>query len=101
MESCCKMVVKDIEKKVKVDDFFDLLRAPVNSWVEINGNNEFKINYPSLRRVDTLFVEGDWIYRKHYYLSPSLISNSMEKVSIKKSYEGGKYSKMIEEGDKG
>jgi len=93
------MTEKSIEEKVKVDNFFDLLKVPANSWVEIDGNDEFKINYPSLRRVDTLSVEGDWIYRKHYYLSSSLISNSMEKVSIKKSYEGGKYSKMIEKAE--
>ena len=37
------MADKSIEEKVKVNDFLDLYKAPVNSWVEINKMNEFKI----------------------------------------------------------
>jgi len=95
------MVVKDIEEKVKVDNFFDLLKAPVDSWVEINGKDELKISYPSLRRVDTLCVEGVHVCKNQYYLSPSLIPFYVKKFLIKETYEGGKYLKMItEKGDK-
>ena len=60
------MADKSIEEKVKVNDFLDLYKAPVNSWVEINKMNEFKIFYSSSRKVITLSIEDKYICKKRY-----------------------------------
>ena len=93
------MVEKGIEKKVKVNNFFDLFNVPVDSWVEINGNNEFSISYDNLNGAATLCVEGDYVCKNYYdpFLS-SLTPVYIEKF-FKGTVEGRKYLKMMEKGD--
>jgi hypothetical protein len=96
------MVDKCVEEKVKVNNFFELLNVPLNSWVEINGNDEFRVSYPSLRRVTTLSAEEDYICMKHY----SACYDLSKPIRVEKLLKGTggdavilKFSRMIE-GDK-
>ncbi|MEK6832437.1 MAG: hypothetical protein AABY32_00180 [Nanoarchaeota archaeon] len=60
------MVEKTVEEKVKVNNIFELLRAPENSWVEINGKDEFKIHHPSLGSATTIYLEGKFVCENNY-----------------------------------
>jgi hypothetical protein len=94
------MVMINIEEKVEVTNFFELLKAPVNSWVEINRNNEFKVPSHTLKKVTTLSDEGDYICKNHYnalsvYLKPTYIEKFLKGM-------GGediilKFSRMMKE----
>jgi hypothetical protein len=61
------MVGKDIEEKVKVTNTLDLLKISDNSWVEINGKNEFKIRNYDLMAAKTIYLEGNYVCKSTYH----------------------------------
>jgi hypothetical protein len=92
------MVEKSVEEKVKVNNFFDLLKAPLNSWVDIDGSKEFRIPYHSLRKAITLSDDGNYICKKHY----NIFLGSLTPTYIEKFLKGTggdaiilKFSRMI------
>jgi hypothetical protein len=96
------MANNSVEEKIKVNNFFDLLKAPVNSWVEINGNDEFRVPYHSLRSAVTLCMEDNYICKKRY----NIFLGSLTPTYIEKFLKGTggdmniiKFGKMIEQGD--
>ncbi len=75
------MVDKDIEEKVKVGRFLNLLNQQENSWVEINGKKEFKIySHRLLGEAVTLSIDGDYVCINHYYSKHTLIPGYIEKL---------------------
>lgn len=74
------MVVKGIEKKVRVVKSPDLFGVPINSWIEINGKDEFKIKSENARVAITLSIEDRYVCKKSYeILLQSLIPFYIEK----------------------
>jgi len=60
------MVVRDIREKVKITSPSDLLGVQDNSWVEINGKDEFKIRSDNLKSPRTLSFDGKYVCKNVY-----------------------------------
>ena len=85
----------NMEEKIKVNGFLDLLKAPENSWVEINGNNEFKISHRSLRVVKTVYPEGKYVCENTYVLDVGLETPSYVKKFFKGIGDSWPYIKIL------
>lgn len=92
---------KNIEKKVVITNASDLLKVPLNSWVEINGKAEFRILCHSVKTAITLSVEENYVCKNHYDSFLASLTPIYIQKFLKETEEGRSYLKMIEmENDK-
>jgi hypothetical protein len=88
---------KTVEEKVKVTSPLNLLGVPDNSWVEINGKDEFKIKPDDLRAPITLYLEGDYVCKNTYEVFLASMTPAYVEKFLRGTGGGVRYLKILKE----